>query len=66
MERTLLTTGLVEAAVRSRSDRRAVQTAHLKIAYQPRDFRAVRELGASWKVLEGRQEPKGLGLLEDR
>jgi hypothetical protein len=50
-ERTLLTTGILEAAVRSRSARQRIATPHLNIAYQPRDFRAFREMGASWKAL---------------
>ena len=51
IERTLLTTGLTEAAVYSRAHRRPVFTPHLRIPYEPRDFRAVRENGASWQVL---------------
>jgi hypothetical protein len=62
VERTLLTTGLVEAAVRSRADGRRLETPHLHLAYEPRDFRAMREMGASWKALEGQPEPKSLGL----
>jgi hypothetical protein len=50
-ERTLLTTGILEAAVRSRAARQRLATPHLNIAYQPRDYRAFREMGASWKVL---------------
>jgi hypothetical protein len=51
VERTLLTTGALEAAVRSRAAGRAVETPHLDIAYQPRDYRALREMGESWRVL---------------
>jgi len=51
VERTLLTTGALEAAVRSRAAGYGLETPHLNIAYQPRDFRAYRELGESWKVL---------------
>lgn len=63
IERTLLTTGVLAAAMDSRArDGEAQATPHLKIAYQPRDFRAMREMGASWKVLtEETPEPKGLG-----
>jgi len=63
VERTLLTTGILDAAMHSRADRAAVATPELNFAYQARDFRAIREMGASWKALEGRQEPKGVGLL---
>lgn len=52
VERTLLTTGALEAAVRSKAQNgRAVATPHLQIGYQPRDFRAYREMGASWTML---------------
>lgn len=51
IERTLLTTGLTEAACRARAQKRRLATPHLDIAYQPRDFRAFRETGASWRVL---------------
>jgi hypothetical protein len=57
IERTLLTTGATEAAARSRAQRRRLATPHLNVAYQPRDFRAFRESGASWQVLT-RQTPE--------
>ncbi len=60
VERTLLTTGLTEAGVRSRAEGRRLDTPHLNIAYEPRDFRAFREMGASWKIMEGRPEQKGI------
>jgi hypothetical protein len=66
VERTLLTTGLVEAAMRSRAERGATPTPQLNIAYAARDFRAFREMGATWKTLDGRPEPKGVGLLGDK
>jgi hypothetical protein len=37
-----------------------IATPHLNIAYEPRDFRALREMGASWKTLtEAVKEPEG-------
>jgi hypothetical protein len=61
VERTLLASGAMDAAMHSRADNgRRLRTQHLEIAYQPRDFRALREMGASWKVLEGTAEPRGI------
>ncbi len=51
VERTLLTTGALAAAVQSRAAGDALETPHLNIAYQPRDFRALREMGESWRIL---------------
>jgi hypothetical protein len=64
VERTLLTTGVLEAAMRSRSQKgRVVQTDHLDVAYQPRDFRAMREMGASWRIMGDAQELPGINPL---
>lgn len=63
MERTLLTTGLTEAAVKSRAAGAAFDTPHLHIAYTARDYRAMREMGESWRVLEGRPERRDVGML---
>jgi hypothetical protein len=51
VERTLLTTGAIEAAMKSFAAGKAIETPHLDIAYQPVDFRAFRENGASWRRL---------------
>ena len=51
IERTLLTTGALEAAVRSRAAGQAIETPHLNIAYQARDYRALREMGESWRIV---------------
>jgi hypothetical protein len=63
VERTLLTTGLTEAVMRSRAEGRRIETPHLHIAYAARDFRAVREMGQSWRALDGQQEQRGFGML---
>jgi hypothetical protein len=52
VERTLLTTGVLEAAMESRlQGGKDLETPHLAIAYRPRDYRAMREMGATWKIL---------------
>ncbi len=51
VERTLLTTGALEAAVRSKADRRRELTPYLSIAYQPFNLQPYREMGTSWQVL---------------
>lgn len=61
IERTLLTTGIVEAAMRSRAEKKPIDTPHLEFAYAPVDFAAMRETGASWKVVtEDTPELKGI------
>ena len=62
VERTLLTTGALAAAMESRFEGgRSVDARHLTVAYAPRDFRAMRELGASWKIItEDMPEPAGI------
>ena len=52
IERTLLTTGILAAAVDSHEGKgKAIETPHLGIAYRARDFKAMRENGASWEVI---------------
>ena len=62
VERTLLTTGVLAAAMDSRFDGgRAVDTPHLSVPYKARNFRKFRELGATWKILtEDVPQPKGI------
>jgi hypothetical protein len=62
VERTLLTTGILEAAMRSRfSSGKSMTTPHLQFGYAARDFRAFREMGATWKIItEEMPEPKGI------
>jgi hypothetical protein len=63
VERTLLTTGLTDAVMQSRAAGSAIETPHLNIAYPPRDFRAMREMGESWRALEGQPERRDVGML---
>jgi hypothetical protein len=51
VERTVLTTGALEAACRSRAEQRRLDTPNLNMAYRPTDFAALREMGASWNRL---------------
>jgi hypothetical protein len=61
IERTLLTTGALAAAMDARHVGQAVETPHLAIAYAPRDFRDCREMGATWRlVTEDMPEPRGM------
>jgi hypothetical protein len=62
VERTLLVTGMLAAAMDSRFEKhQPIATPHLNVTYQPRDFRALREMGASWKIItEDMPEPTGI------
>jgi len=62
VERTHLVTGILAAAMDSRFEKHAIQkTPHLDIAYQPQDFRAMREMGKSWEIItEDLPEPAGI------
>lgn len=62
VERTLLVTGMLAAAMDSRFERhKLVPTPHLNVTYQPRDFRSMREMGESWKIItEDMPQPKGI------
>lgn len=67
VERTLLTTGALEAAMRARqTEAKGLDTPHLEFAYAPRDFRAMREMGATWKrITDQTPQPRGIQRLED-
>jgi len=52
VERTLLTTGILDASMHSRHESsKVMRTPQLEFAYKPIDFRAMREMGASWKII---------------
>jgi len=51
-ERTLLTTGATEAVMRSyEAGGEPIETPHLQIAYEPKDWDSMRELGKTWNVI---------------
>ncbi|MCA8997208.1 MAG: hypothetical protein KDA80_09480 [Planctomycetaceae bacterium] len=53
VERTLLATGVLDAAMHSHAEDGAlVITPHLKLPYQPINFDHLRERGDSWKILK--------------
>ena len=62
VERTLLVTGALDAAMDSRLAHGApIDTPHLQFAYQARDFRAMREMGESWRIITDQTpEPEGI------
>jgi len=62
VERTLLTTGALDAAMHSRKAGGEPQaTPHLEFAYTAGDWRSVREMGRTWETITPETpEPKGL------
>lgn len=61
VERTLLVSGILDAAMHSRSEKRAKRTPELEFGYEPIDFRVMREMGASWRIItEAIPEPPGI------
>ncbi|HJZ57670.1 MAG TPA: hypothetical protein VKE74_22070 [Gemmataceae bacterium] len=63
VERTLLASGVVDAAMHSAAAGKPVPTPHLEFRYAAKDFRAFRETGESWKIVEKRVEDKHLHTL---
>jgi len=61
LERTLLTTGALDAAMHSRAANGAPQsTPQLEFSYAPVDFKSVREMGRTWDIIKpDTPEPKG-------
>jgi len=62
VERTLLVTGILDAEMESRfQGSKPMDTPHLATSYRPRDYRKMREMGATWKIItEDIPEPKGI------
>lgn len=61
VERTLLATGALEAVLKARRDGKRLETPHLEIAYAPVDFRAMREMGATWRIVTP-ETPQPMGI----
>jgi hypothetical protein len=57
VERTLLVSGALDAAMRSHAQGKPVDTPELELAYRPIDFRALHEDGRSWQIIT-RQTPQ--------
>ena len=63
VERTLLVSGVMDAAMhaRQKQQEKALDTPQLEFTYAPKDFRAMREMGDTWKILTP-QTPQPAGL----
>jgi hypothetical protein len=66
LERTLLTSGVLDAAMDSRlAGGRALETPQLDVRYAAQDYRSMREMGATWKIItEKTREPAGIEPVE--
>jgi hypothetical protein len=64
-ERTTLVTGMLASAMDSRfAAHKPIDTPHLDIPYQPRDFRKMREMGETWKIItDETPQPKGISIV---
>ncbi|MCH2201033.1 MAG: hypothetical protein MK102_03620 [Fuerstiella sp.] len=62
VERTLLATAVLDAAMESRVNQGRVENLPAPaITYQPQDFRDMREMGENWKIItEEMPEPQGI------
>lgn len=62
VERTLLVSGVLAAAMQARQQESGIlPTPHLAISYKARNFKPMREMGASWKIItDDIPQPDGL------
>jgi hypothetical protein len=61
VERTLLVSGVLDASMHSRAQGEPLKTPHLEFPYAARDFTAMREMGASWKIVtDATPQPRGI------
>ncbi|QDU82897.1 hypothetical protein Pla110_46600 [Polystyrenella longa] len=59
VERTLLTSGILDASMHSRHEGKALDTPQLEFSYKAKDYKAMREMGGSWKIItEDMPEPE--------
>lgn len=63
LERTLLVSGILDASMQSRGEKTVLKTPQLEFGYRSKDFTAMRETGASWKIVtEAMPQPSGIDL----
>jgi hypothetical protein len=61
VERTLMVSGMLDAAMNSLHRGSPVETPDLNFSYETRNFDAMRENGDSWKIItEDSQQPRGI------
>lgn len=61
VERTLMVSGMLDASMKSQHAGKPVETPDLDFGYRTRDFSALREDGASWKIItEETAQPRGI------
>lgn len=62
VERTYLVTGMLSVAMDSYFEKgRVIETPQLAITYPPRDYKAMREMGDTWKILTDEvPQPEGI------
>ncbi len=61
VERTLLVSGILDASMRSRGEKVCLKTPQLEFGYRTKDFTAMRETGASWKIVtDSTPQPAGI------
>ena len=51
LERTLLVSGILDSSMHSRAEKASRKTPELEFGYRAKDFTAMRETGASWKLV---------------
>ena len=66
VERTVMVSGMLDASMKSQHSGNPVKTPNLSVGYKARDFTAMREMGASWKIItEDTPQPPGIDSADD-